>query len=192
MLQEMAECGAKVVCAQAVEWARRAGIAIYARTTADAPGTRRETVVRKAPVRGARRARRRADRVVLARMPAGELRTFAEAAGALDVPLLDVSAAGEAATCAIPLANVPDWGACRGRLEGLRGVALEPDCAIVSVVGDGLDDRRTRAAALPGRARRGRVKHRAVHAGPLRISATIESPSLAAAQRALHAAFVGS
>src|SRR5580704_16440811 len=28
VLQEMAECGAKVVCAQAVEWARRAGIAI--------------------------------------------------------------------------------------------------------------------------------------------------------------------
>src|SRR5262252_6135358 len=33
MLQEMAECGAKVVCAQAVEWARRAGISIYARGT---------------------------------------------------------------------------------------------------------------------------------------------------------------
>src|SRR5437868_15173444 len=34
-LQEMAECGAKVVCAQAIEWARRAGIAIYARSTFD-------------------------------------------------------------------------------------------------------------------------------------------------------------
>src|SRR4051812_21807125 len=47
-LQEMAECGAKVVCAQAVEWARRAGIAIYARSTFDADdGTARETVIRR-------------------------------------------------------------------------------------------------------------------------------------------------
>src|SRR5688572_29619855 len=49
MLQEMAECGAKVVCAQAVEWARRAGIAIWARSTFDADldgGDARHTVVR--------------------------------------------------------------------------------------------------------------------------------------------------
>src|ERR1700732_2984293 len=38
MLQEMVEGGAKVVCAQAVEWARRAGIAIYARSTFDPVG----------------------------------------------------------------------------------------------------------------------------------------------------------
>ena len=48
MLQEMAECGAKVVSAQAVEWARRAGIAIYARSTFDPLSAHaRETVVRK-------------------------------------------------------------------------------------------------------------------------------------------------
>src|SRR5262245_22778018 len=48
MLQEMAECGAKVVCAQAVEWARKAGIAIYARSTFDPPGAPvRQTIVRR-------------------------------------------------------------------------------------------------------------------------------------------------
>src|SRR6185295_10367067 len=48
VLQEMAECGAKVVCAQAVEWARKAGIAIYARSTfaSDGEGAR-QTIVRK-------------------------------------------------------------------------------------------------------------------------------------------------
>src|SRR5687768_10143659 len=41
VLQEMAECGAKVVCAQAVEWARKAGVALTARSTFDAgPGAR--------------------------------------------------------------------------------------------------------------------------------------------------------
>src|SRR5208282_5423291 len=34
-LQEMAEAGAKVLNAQAVEWARRAGIALHARKTSD-------------------------------------------------------------------------------------------------------------------------------------------------------------
>src|SRR5512141_1650142 len=49
VLQEMAECGAKVICAQAVEWARRAGIAVYARSTFDAVDdpSARQTVIRK-------------------------------------------------------------------------------------------------------------------------------------------------
>ncbi len=63
MLQEMAECGAKVVCAQAVEWARRAGIAIYARSTFDrrlGGAPRAQTVIRKRrPRRAPHRARRR-------------------------------------------------------------------------------------------------------------------------------------
>jgi aspartate kinase len=46
MLQEMAEAGAKVVCAQAVEWAKKSGIAIYARSTFDASASPKETVVR--------------------------------------------------------------------------------------------------------------------------------------------------
>src|SRR6185295_10182304 len=50
-LQEMAEAGAKVVNAQAVEWARRAKITIHARRTSDRhePGaSARETVAREA------------------------------------------------------------------------------------------------------------------------------------------------
>src|SRR4029079_14323910 len=47
VLAEMAECGAKVVCAQAVEWARKAGIAIYARSTFDPSESARQTIVRK-------------------------------------------------------------------------------------------------------------------------------------------------
>src|SRR5688572_4561277 len=49
MLAEMAESGAKVLCAQAVEWARRHKIAIHARRTADfaTRGDGRETIVRE-------------------------------------------------------------------------------------------------------------------------------------------------
>jgi aspartate kinase len=191
-LQEMAEAGAKVLNAQAVEWARRARIVLHARRTSDPVGGGRETVATETPEPKHVRAVVGLDKVVHARLPASELRAFADLAGELDVPLLDVASSGEAATCAIPLANVPDWGACRARIdERTRGVTLEADRAVVSVVGDGLT---TSARALPrllGVLGECRVVPRAVHAGPLRIAATIDAAALAATQRALHAAFVG-
>jgi aspartate kinase len=70
-------------------------------------------------------------------------------------------------------------------------VAFEPGCGVVSVVGNGLT---TSAGALPrflGMLAEAGATTRAVHAGPLRIAATIESAKLNDAQRALHAAFVG-
>src|SRR5215469_10251115 len=45
-LAEMAEAGAKVISAQAVEWARRSGVPVHARRTGDTPGRGRETVCR--------------------------------------------------------------------------------------------------------------------------------------------------
>ena len=129
--------------------------------------------------------------VVHARLPASELRALAELAAALEVPLFDVASSGDAATCSIPLANVPDWGRCRARLEeGARGVALEGEQGVVSVVGDGLT---TGTDALPcflGVLDELGVRPRALHAGPLRISATIDAAGMVAAQRSLHAAFV--
>ena len=192
-LQEMAEAGAKVLNAQAVEWARRAGIAIHARRTADAPGTGRETVCVEAPEPKHVRAVVGLDSVVHARMPAGELRTFAEAAARARRSAARRFGRRRGGDLRHPARERAGLGcdAADGS-TGVRGVVLEPDCAIVSVVGDGLT---IGARALPrflSCSPIGEVKHRAVHAGPLRISATIESPSLAAAQRALHAAFVGS
>jgi aspartate kinase len=190
-LQEMAEAGAKVLNAQAVEWARRARIVIHARRTSDAPGTGRETVCAESAEPRRVRAVVGLDRVAYARMPASELRPLADLAVALEVPLVDAIAAGDIASCAIPLANVPDWGVCRARLEErIRGIALEEDSAIVSVVGDGLT---TAAGALPvwlAVLAEAGVRHRAVYAGPLRISGVTDSTKLADAQRALHAAFV--
>jgi aspartate kinase len=191
-LQEMAEAGAKVLNAQAVEWARRGKIVLHARKTSDPVGGGRETVATETPEPKHVRAVVGLDRVVHARLPAAELRAFAELAGELDVPLIDVASSGDAATCAIPLANVPDWGACRARIdERTRGVTLEGDRGVVSVVGDGLT---TSARALPRflavLAESG-VTARAVHAGPLRISATIDAAALTATQRGLHTAFVG-
>jgi aspartate kinase len=189
-LQEMAEAGAKVLNAQAVEWARRAKIAVFARRTADPIGKGRETVcVEGAQPRGVR-AIVGLDRVVHARLSASDLRAFVEVAGQLEIALLDVSAAGAGATCAIPLLNVPDWERCRTRIEErLRGAAsLAAGCAVVSVVGDGLAQALPRFLAVLDEAG---APAKAIHAGPLRLAAVIEGGKLGEAQRAMHAAFVG-
>ena len=77
-LQEMAEAGAKVLNAQAVEWARRGKIVLHARKTSDPVGGGRETVATETPEPKHVRAVVGLDRVVHARLPASELRAFAE------------------------------------------------------------------------------------------------------------------
>jgi aspartate kinase len=192
VLQEMAEAGAKVLNAQAVEWARRAKIALHARKTTDPLGGHgvRETIAIEGGEKRSVRAVVGLDGVVHARLRADDLAAFAQAAAALDVPLLDVAACGAEASAAIPLANVPDWERCRSALVAKTPVSFEGGRAIVSVVGDGLT---TGARALPRflsvLAETGTRTH-GVFAGALRIGALIDSERLADAQRALHAAFV--
>jgi aspartate kinase len=210
-LQEMAEAGAKVLNAQAVEWARRARITLHARKTTDEWGSAaganapRETVAREESLgEGQTVSRVRAvvgmDRVVLATVPASKLRALAEHAAALELPLLDVGAWGKEACAVLPLLNVPDWAARRAKLQAAvgGGLVLEEGLAMVSVVGDGLT---TSGASLPrfldalvfegdllveGEAR---VPRRVV-GGPLRLSALLPSARLDDAQRRIHAGFV--
>jgi aspartate kinase len=200
-LQEMAEAGAKVLNAQAVEWARRAKITLHARRTSDPLDARgnpaRETISEEAPDGSRVRAVVGMDRVVLLRARAEALRTLAVAAGELQVPLLDLAAGSEEVCASIPLLNLPDWEMKRGALHRAcgagtqMGLGLEAGHAMVSVVGDGL----TSGASLPrfldvlAPLLDGRMPAR-VTGGPLRLSALVPAGRLGDAQRALHAAFV--
>jgi aspartate kinase len=193
----MAEAGAKVLNAQAVEWARRAKIAIYARKTSDpvdadgAPA--RQTIARDGGPSEMAQHRVRAvvglDRVVVLHV-AEPLRRFAEVAASMDLPLLDLTAGATGASAVVPLLNLPDWEACRTRLTSeLRSLEIIEGRALVSIVGAELSG----ASALPkflATLDSAGATPSTVVAGPLRIAATIASPDLAAAQRALHAAFV--
>jgi aspartate kinase len=200
MLQEMAEAGAKVMNAQAVEWARRAKVTLHARRTADpqdaAGRPPRETVAKEGEGGGvgAVRAVVGLDRVVRLRGRASEIGAIAEACGTLEIPLLDVLVAGGSVFAGVPLLNVPDWERRKVELEAKLGsaVTLAPGAAIVSVVGDGLTASGAGIAKFLEALGKAAVKGvpEAVVAGPLRIGACIEAEHLGAAQRALHAAFV--
>ena len=198
MLQEMAECGAKVVCAQAVEWARRAGIAIYARSTFDAVAddSPKQTVIRKfAPSeRLTARAVVAEGNVVLARLDdAGRLDDLLKAAAEAKVSLKDLSAGARGVSLMLPLLNVPDWaGARRLLLSLLPELDLTEGVAVASVVGDGLAATPEPLVRFLGALRAAEITPQQITATPLRLSAVIDGGKSAEAQRALHTAFVAS
>ncbi len=188
-LQEMAEAGAKVINAQAVEWARRAKITIHARKTADFAPAALETVATESPPLGRVRAVVGLDNVVHVRV-GRDFRRFLDLAAVLEAPVVDVAGTVDEATCVLPLLNVPDWERCRARLVAeLSSVTLKERCATVSVVGSELTSMHAVPTFLSTLEDAG-ASPIAFVSGSLRLTAVIASEKLAVAQRALHAIFV--
>jgi aspartate kinase len=196
MLQEMAECGAKVVCAQAVEWARRSGISIYARSTFDPAGQGKETVIRKfAPSeRLTARAVVGEGNVVLGRVEsAAALDELLRAASLSKLSFKDLSVGQHGGSFLLPLLNVPDWqGAKKTLLAAVPSLSLTEDVAAVSVVGDGFAASHEPLVRFLGALRAADAKPLLTIATPLRMTALVGSAQNAAAQQALHQAFVAS
>jgi aspartate kinase len=201
VLAEMAEAGAKVVNAQAVEWARRNKVAIVARRTSDpVDGPFRETIAREDHVARAMRSDEGknvraivgASNVMVARVPGSGLGVFLEAAGALDLSVGDVTSAGPDVVLHLPLLSVPDWSRCARELDrATHGAAVfDGPHAVVSVVGYGLTGPSGALAKVLSVLGAPPLGFLAFVAGPLRISATVPAAKLDDAQRALHAAFV--
>ena len=142
-MQELARAGAKVLNAEAVEFAREKGIAIHARATS---GSTAETVVRGHAAPGGRVAGVTSQKgLALVEVPWGGLSAALEALSRRGAAPSEVTAQGGRALAVIPLDNVHEWTAARGEL-----VAAVPDAAVddrdagsVSVVG-------ARAGAGPG------------------------------------------
>jgi aspartate kinase len=187
-LQEMAEAGAKVLNAQAVEWARRSKIAIHARKTADLHAGAKETVASESASSRVR-AIIGLDRVVHARLDSVHFTHMSALASKLGIDVVDACFSGGDASCAIPLLNMPDWEEKRRALLDEMGshVTLHDGKAIASVVGSGLGNELGRVLAILAEEK---ISPDALFSSPLRISVTIDSARLADAQRALHAAFV--
>ncbi|MEZ4299132.1 MAG: aspartate kinase [Polyangiaceae bacterium] len=194
VLQEMAECGAKVVCAQAVEWARRSGVAIYARSTFDPVGSGKETIIRKFSPRETLTARAVVAEpgVVLGRIdtPAA-LDDLLRAAGETNLTFKDLQVGDRGGSFLLPLLNVPDWQAARRTLlASVPGLALTESVSAVSVVGDGFAATQEPLTRFLAALRTAGARPHLTTATPLRMTAIIESDKALDSQRTLHDSFV--
>jgi aspartate kinase len=194
-MQELAESGAKVLNAQAVEFAKERGIAIYARATSKGPG---ETVVRKLGPTGAARvvgvASQKGLVLVERRSPSAEsLASLLEdldrhGAGGKELVVRGASESGYA-SIVLSLENLHDYAALREALRAGHGDALHlrEGIGAVSVVGAGInashENLRRALKAV-------RVPPLGVTTSSFRISLLLEEPQVEEAARALHAALI--
>lgn len=195
--QELAESGAKVLNAQAVEFAKDEGIAIYARATASPlPGADPSadgTVVRKYPPRRPGTvvgvASERDVLVLSTRLPVADL------AAALDehhVAGKQLSTGPLGTTMVVSRENLHEEAAVREALARRfgGGVEIADDLAAVSVVGAGINHsfetlrRGMRTLAAAG------AEPRAASTSSFRVTWMVPRPALDAAVRALHREFL--
>jgi aspartate kinase len=185
MLQEMAQSGAKVLCAQAVEWARRAGIAIYARSTFDAPDKPKQTIVRKFDS-AAPRARAVTCNTNVAWLSTETLPRVIDKLAEAGVCVAELSARSDGADVLVSLLNAPNWPEARSQLASLA--SIDERVALVSVIGDGLTD----SASTLSQFRRALDDEgctiKLLLVSSLRIAALIDVERVLEAQQALHAA----
>lgn len=187
-MQEMAEAGAKVLHAAAVEFAKRARIRIHARATF-APG--RETVVHEiAPGRDAARAvvgQRGVVRVAV-RGGATALREALRFVEERAVVPREIDGDSEGGAFLVATATTPDWGATWERLEArlAGGVAAESGLGTVAVVGDGVD--RGTSGMLETLV--GAAQPLRLWSSPLRMTALVRESEVDAVVRALHGVVV--
>jgi aspartate kinase len=145
-MQELAESGAKVLNAQAVEFAKEKGIAIYARATRGGTG---ETVIRQFPPRAPGRVVGIASETGIVALTCGgsdRLGALLEALDERGAPgkqlLFHEGADGSGvSTLVLSLENVHEYGALRHDLRGRLGAALRlrEGIGAVSAIGAGIN-----------------------------------------------------
>jgi len=184
-MQEMAESGAKVLNARAVDWAKQHRVVIHARKTADFAerGTGRETRVeassteRAAIVVDTKLAWLNAPQAACAR-----LLSVITAAG---IPVRDAWLDGQT-NLLLSLTSVPEFGATADRLRAAGASSVRTDVAAVSAVAVGigrLPDVLARALECVPRSALG------TSLSPLRLCAVLPAQDAADLERAWHALF---
>ena len=200
--QELAESGAKVLNAQAVEFAKTAGIAIYARATASAlPGADPSadgTVVRKnAPRTPGSVAGVASERDVFVLQAPGDPMKLVDlldkrAVAGKQLHAAGFGAGGDGVTLVISRENLHDEDRVRRDIAAAFGerARLIDDVGAVSVVGAGINA--TYATLLRGSKalENARIGPRGVSTSSFRITWLVPRASLDDAVRSLHAALV--
>ncbi len=188
-MQEMAECGAKVLNAQAVEWAKQNRVRIVARRTGDRAPARETSVGPESVADAAHRAVVVQRKLALLSAPASSTPALVAAAAASGLPLRDLAIRPEGVVAVAPLLNVPDFARVRRELEaaGVAGLVIEEGLGSVSLVGVEIG---TRADVIGDALRDLPGPARWVLSSPLRLSCVLPDTALESVERAWHARFV--
>ncbi|MFN8006686.1 MAG: aspartate kinase [Terriglobia bacterium] len=186
-MQELAEHGAKVLNAQAVEWARKAGIQIHARGThLQGNGTYVSASTSGANACGVAVAKNLV-RLRLSESAASLGQTLAESG----VSLWRLVDDHKGAVAVFSLDDLPDWPALRQALLCRFGteIQIEEELSAVSIVGTGLGPATEIDRAL-SMARGSNIKILGVDTSPLRLTLfTLQGESSRLAQ-IFHQAFI--
>jgi aspartate kinase len=185
---ELASHGAKVLHAESVEFARRTGVALYARATAaDGGGTRidrPDQITRDHAVTGVSSYKNLIR--LRAHGPRSMDRMLAAAAEA-SLPVLHLDADHEIADLWFPIDDVPDWPDLRVKL--LEQVEIEEECGSVSIVGDFVGRNAAKLAKTRSVAAGLGIAIKAMATSPLRATLFCRNEDVDALTRAMHRAF---
>jgi aspartate kinase len=194
-MQELAEAGARVLNAQAVEFAKARDIAIYCRATAGSPG---ETVVRKFPPRTPGRVVGVTSEtgLVLASVPASALSALLATldeheAGGKEL-LHRVSGEAGRASLLLSLENLHDFPRLRSALESRLGPSLQlhEDLTAVSAIGAGINARFANLRATLAALQSANAEVVGLSTSSFRISVLLARADVSDIVRRLHQALV--
>jgi aspartate kinase len=188
-MQELAQAGAKVLNAQAVEFAKEKGIAIHARSTF---GGAEETVVRGEghPERIAGVASQR--ELALLSFPASALPVVLERLEARGAAATEIAVPGERAGLVLALENVHDWPLLRRSLAEVPGLSVEDEgIGAVSVVGTGLSAGHRVVREVTAALEAVGTPPRALFTSALRVTAYCDGRAVKEAAREIHRRLVG-
>ncbi|WP_242344336.1 aspartate kinase [Anaeromyxobacter terrae] len=189
-MQELAQAGAKVLNAQAVEFAKEKGIAIHARSTF---GGAEETVVRGGthPERIAGVATQK--ELALLGLPAGALPAVLERLEGRGAIAAEIAMPGTRAGLVLALENVHDWELLARALRAdVPGIDIADEgLGAVSVVGTGLSAGHRVLREVTGVLDGLGAPARALFTSALRVTAYCDARALPDAARELHRRLIG-
>ncbi len=183
-MQELAAAGAKVLNAQAVEFAKEQGISIHARSTF---GGDEETVVRGGthPERIAGIATQK--ELALLSFPSEALPAVLETLEARGAVASEIACPDARAGLVLALENVHDWPVLKESLgAAVPGIALDAGLGAVSVVGTGLSAGHRVLREVTDVLRRLDASPRALFTSALRVTACCSAKAVPDAARELH------
>jgi aspartate kinase len=200
--QELAEAGAKVLNAQAVEFAKDKGIAIYARATASPlpggdPSSDGTVVRREAPRTPGTVAGVASERDVLVLQASGDAARVLEWLDARSVSgkqlhVASFGASGDGLTVVISRENLHDEARVRRDLEGASELQarLVDGLGAVSVVGAGINASYVNVRRGTACLRAGGTSPQGTSTSSFRITWLVPGPSIDDAVRRLHVEFL--